>query len=695
MSTTTTRNSLVKPGYADASDIAVINTNYDTIDASFAKCNWAGSAAPTVNDDFATDGYSIGSVWFDTTNNNLYVAKSVATGAAVWVKQAAHNNYSATTAPGVNDDLDLHYAPGSVWLDTTNNNLYVCKSAANGAAVWVKRAAHNNYSATAAPTANDDLDLHYAPGSVWLDTTNHAVYVCKSAADGAAVWYLRAGHNNYAAGAAPTVNDDIDLYYAPGSTWIDTTNHDVYMCESAANGAAVWKKVNSAVAAGVLLADGTVPLTANWDAGAFKITANQVESDVAYGTAPLVVASATAVTNLNADLLDGNHSSAFVTQALADAKGDLIVASAADTWAREAVSTTDGYSLVSDASASNGVSWQPMYAGQARNLLINGGFTVNQSAITQITSATAIVNNDDTYVTDQWILLSDGNDVMDVWPDAATGPVGKAGSVLLQTETANKKAGILQILEYKNCRPAIGDAVSLRFSAYTTAANPNANIMAGVISWSSTADSVTSDVVSAWNAAGAAPTLVANWTFENTPSQLALVNDTWTEYKIENISIDTASTTNLGVFIWLDDTNSTVDDRLYISSVQLNKGPTCLPWVGKEYGAELNSCRRYFTVYNASASAYGHFTQATAQDTQYGYSSDTHPTLFFATSAAVTMVGSWQIGSLSIESMTTECTLNKIIVKCAEDGKGLTAGHSYLTFAANDTTARVYIASRL
>lgn len=42
-------------------------------------------------------------------------------------------------------------------------------------------------------------------------------------------------------------------------------------------------------------------------------TAAQLESTVATGTAPLVVSSTTAVANLNADLLDGNHASAFLT----------------------------------------------------------------------------------------------------------------------------------------------------------------------------------------------------------------------------------------------------------------------------------------------------------------------------------------------------------------------------------------------
>ena len=64
--------------------------------------------------------------------------------------------------------------------------------------------------------------------------------------------------------------------------------------------------------AGNVLVDGSRALTANWNAGAFKITANQLESTVVAGTAPLVIASTDLVTNLNADRLDGNHAAAFL-----------------------------------------------------------------------------------------------------------------------------------------------------------------------------------------------------------------------------------------------------------------------------------------------------------------------------------------------------------------------------------------------
>jgi hypothetical protein len=67
-----------------------------------------------------------------------------------------------------------------------------------------------------------------------------------------------------------------------------------------------------------LLEDGTRVLSADWDAGSFKITAEQFESDIAAGTAPLIVASNTVVPNLNADLLDGLEAAAFMQDLVDD-----------------------------------------------------------------------------------------------------------------------------------------------------------------------------------------------------------------------------------------------------------------------------------------------------------------------------------------------------------------------------------------
>lgn len=55
----------------------------------------------------------------------------------------------------------------------------------------------------------------------------------------------------------------------------------------------------------VILRDGTNELSADWDAGSHKITAETFESDIITGTAPLIVSSSTKCINLNADKCDG------------------------------------------------------------------------------------------------------------------------------------------------------------------------------------------------------------------------------------------------------------------------------------------------------------------------------------------------------------------------------------------------------
>lgn len=46
----------------------------------------------------------------------------------------------------------------------------------------------NNYTATAAPTVNDDVIQGYGAGSLWYYATAKATYICESAGTGAAVW---------------------------------------------------------------------------------------------------------------------------------------------------------------------------------------------------------------------------------------------------------------------------------------------------------------------------------------------------------------------------------------------------------------------------------------------------------------------------------------------------------------------------
>jgi hypothetical protein len=45
-------------------------------------------------------------------------------------------NYAATAAPGINDDNSAFYSVGSIWVDVTGDDAYICVDASTGAAVW-------------------------------------------------------------------------------------------------------------------------------------------------------------------------------------------------------------------------------------------------------------------------------------------------------------------------------------------------------------------------------------------------------------------------------------------------------------------------------------------------------------------------------------------------------------------------------
>jgi len=332
------------------------------------------------------------------------------------------------------------------------------------------------------------------------------------------------------------------------------------------------------------------------------------------------------------------------------------------------------------------------------NLLINGSFEVNQRAITQYTSATTPANSDDTYLHDQYTLLSDGNDIVDVYHDtiAADLPPGGSACVKFEVETANKKFGYIQLIESKDAIKYAGKYCSLQFKAKTTTGKVINNVRAAVLSWSSTADAVTSDVVSAWGGQGTNPTLVANWTAENVAANLALTAS-WQTFKIENIAIDTASMTNLAIFIWVDDTDCAVDDLLYITEMQLNEGEVCLPYSPKPFLAELQNCRRFYWK-NIAGAAYYIFSTGFDFDATNAYGSFAYPTRLRAAPSALVAVGDFQIGDGSgqtVTSLSLYMANQDSIGWHATVASGLTAGRGCILQSKNNVASYLEISVEL
>ena len=227
-----------------------------------------------------------------------------------------------------------------------------------------------------------------------------------------------------------------------------------------------------------------------------------------------------------------------------------------------------------------------------QNVLINGDMKINQRN-SSYTSSGEYKNSDDSYIIDRWNLVSDGNDTVDITQatDVPTSPRFRF-SMGLDVETVNKKFGIVQFVETTNAFPLVTQTAVFSFYARVSSTAKLDNVKAAIISWSSTGDTITSDIISAWGAEGTNPTLATNWTYENSPANLN-VTTSWARYSI-SAAIDTSNTTNIGVFIWSDVTDTTLGHFLYITGCQLEVGTTPTDFQFEYFGETLQKCQRYF-----------------------------------------------------------------------------------------------------
>ena len=144
------------------------------------------------------------------------------------------------------------------------------------------------------------------------------------------------------------------------------------------------------------------------------------------------------------------------------------------------------------------------------NMSINGDMSVAQRGMTRteaiVNDVSVTTNADDSQTLDRWILLSDGDNIVDVTQQTDGPDGGSAKSIRLDVETVDKKFGIAQIIENVNCQEGIGGTVSLKFNAKVAGSGKLDDLRAAVVTWSGTADSGTRDIVKAWEAEGTVTT---------------------------------------------------------------------------------------------------------------------------------------------------------------------------------------------
>jgi len=96
--------------------------------------NLSASASPITTDD-SSSGYSVGSVWIDTTANNSFICVDANVRLAVWKQTNNLPNVVTTTDPDASDDS---YDVGTTWVNTTADTAFICVDNTAATAVWVE-----------------------------------------------------------------------------------------------------------------------------------------------------------------------------------------------------------------------------------------------------------------------------------------------------------------------------------------------------------------------------------------------------------------------------------------------------------------------------------------------------------------------------------------------------------------------------
>lgn len=225
------------------------------------------------------------------------------------------------------------------------------------------------------------------------------------------------------------------------------------------------------------------------------------------------------------------------------------------------------------------------------NGIINGDFKIWQTG-TSRTGATAFPNNDATYFADQWKLLSDGNDQVDITADSGLGrPAGCFGSVDFEVVGAGKW-GFIQFAESARSIGLRGKTVGVSFFAARTATL--ADFRVHLVSWSGTADAPTADIIDTWGAATAKPTPVAGITLVDATAGSTFTANlgTYTQHAFTFTVPNDAN--NVGLFICTNDASYSAGDRVAFSGICRSQALVATPFQSRNMAAELAECERFF-----------------------------------------------------------------------------------------------------
>jgi len=171
---------------------------------------------PTATDD--TPDYVVGNLWVNTTTDEIFICVDNTSTAAIWQKQQGK---SVASAPTATNDITEGYTIGSLWANTAIGVSFICTDNTDTAAVWKPISFGKNNSTGSAPGVTNDIDEGYLPGSVWLNTSSGQLYICSDNSDGAAVWSNQGAAGQVKVDAAAAAGYLIDVLTVGGGSLTD------------------------------------------------------------------------------------------------------------------------------------------------------------------------------------------------------------------------------------------------------------------------------------------------------------------------------------------------------------------------------------------------------------------------------------------------------------------------------------------
>ena len=425
---------------------------------------------------------------------------------------------------------------------------------------------------------------------------------------------------------------------------------------------------------------------------------NTVTSTVATGTAPLTVASQTVVTNLNADLLDGQSGSYY--NDLANASGTLAIARGGTnstatptaggidygTGTAHAFTAAGTSGQILTSTGSTAPVWANNFAG-FKNYIINGDFRVNQRGWSSSTTT-------GTFGYDRWqIINSGGTCTMSSRLFASDGTVGPAAGyeserylrVVTASQGSTTFAWIRHIIE--DVRALAGEQITISFWAKAATGTPKVIIHG----------------YQHFGTGGSADVYVS--------AAYQTISTTWTRYSFtltlpsiagKTIGANNGFSFQIQFSNGYDGTLSFQNNTFDIWGVQIERGSSATPFEKRLLQQELAMCHRYYWRNDAGAYVFTNFGLALAWDVNYASAQIYTPVPMRKKPVpAISAIAMYQAGGiaaitgLTVDSWSQFSTNISVTYSVLASGGALTPNQTYRVLANNNSAAFIILDSEL